>query len=322
MILFLHGSDTYRSRKKLQELQQKFFNEVDKQGYNLTVLQGADATASDLIQAVSAMPFMATKRMVVVEEISKMNYDEKEAQSILDTIDSLLEQDTILVVWEAGLGKRDLKEPVFAALLKSKYVMPFESWNSQQVAGWMMEEFKKEGVSIDSEALNYLSLAVEDNLWRAASEVEKLVNYAKANNTTSLDKKAVSLMVASGVYDNIFEMVDAVSQGNLKGALKRLHDQIEAGNHELEIVGMLFRQFRLLRQVKDGLQNNQSPDEIAKHFGIHPFVVKKMSSQARSISDDDIAESYQMLVDLDASIKSSGLSPTLLLSTTVAKIAA
>lgn len=320
MIIFLHGSDTYRSRKKLQELQQKFFNEVDQQGYNLTVLSGAEASVAKIIESISTMPFMASKRMVIVEELSKMNTTDKEEESLVEIMESLLEQDTIFVVWEAELGKRPFKTPVFQVIQKSKYIMPFESWNPQQVAGWMAEEFRKEGIAIAPDALHHLSLSVNDDLWRASSEAEKLINYAKANKLNSLEKKEVSLLVVGGVYDNIFELVDTVSQGNLQGALKRLHDQLQAGSHELEIVGMLFRQFRLLRQIKDGLSSGQSPDAIASHYGIHPFVVKKMSGQANQISDEAIQESYQALISLDASIKSSGLSPTLLLSKTVAGI--
>ena len=120
MIIFLHGNDTYRSKKKLQELQQKFFNEVDKQGYNLTALSGHDCTIEKIIEAVSAMPFMATKRMVLVEDLSQMNIGDKEEQSMLDVIQPLLESDTIFVVWEGELGKRQLAEPIFSLLQKSK----------------------------------------------------------------------------------------------------------------------------------------------------------------------------------------------------------
>jgi DNA polymerase-3 subunit delta len=320
MIIFLHGSDTYRSRQKLKDLQTKFKKEVDPQGYNLSFLSGKDTTMSQVLDALSAAPFMATKRMVIVEEITNLDCSDKEEESFCSLAESLLEDETIFVVWEAGLGKRDLKKSILQPLLKSKYVMPFEAWNAQQVAGWMNQEFQQAGITINGDALQHISLAIGDNSWKAASEVKKLIAYAQANQKTQLTREDIALMVPEGALDNIFELVDAVSQGRRSEALKRLHDQIRSGNHELEILGMLVRQFRILQQVKDGLDQRMTPDQIASHYGMHPFVAKKMSSQARRFNQETIRQSYELLTDVDHAIKSSGLPPNMLLSKTVAEI--
>lgn len=320
MILFLFGKDTFRSRQKLAELRQKFFNEVDPQGYNLNVLLGADATVGGIIDAISATPFIASKRMVVLEEYSKMSPNEKEEESLLETVEQLLEGDTIFVVWEQELNKQQQSKPFFKLLARSKYVMPFEAWNQQQVAGYMAQQLKEQGVSINSDALQYLSLAVDDNMWLASSELKKMIHYALAKGLSVIDKEAVELLVSSGAQDDIFALVDAVSAGNPKTALDRLHDQLAVGSHELQIVSMLHRQFRLLQQIKDGLSQGMSPDDIAKNYGIHPFVVKKMTRQAQNISQQAVKEGYDRLNELDAKIKSTGLDPTLLLSKTVAQL--
>jgi len=320
MIVFLFGKDTFRSRQKLAELRQKFFNEVDPQGYNLKVLLGADASVGDIIDAISAAPFIASKRMVILEEYSKMSLNDKEEASLLEVTEQLLEGDTIFVVWEEELSKQQQGQPFFKLLSKSKYVMPFEAWNQQQVAGYMAQQLKDQGLTINGDALQYLSLAVDDNMWLAASELNKLVHYAKAKALSVIDKEAVELLVSSGAHDDIFALVDAVSEGNPKIALDRLHDQLAVGSHELQIVSMLHRQFRLLQQIKDGLSQGLSADDIAKNYGIHPFVVKKMTRQANNISQQAVREGYDRLNELDAKIKSTGLDPTLLLSKTVAQL--
>lgn len=321
MILFLHGSDTYRSRQKLKELQIKFKTEVDPQGYNLSVFIGNDTTFSKLMDALSASPFMASKRMVVLEELSKLSFSDKEEETFLEILERLLEEETIFIVWEGALGKRDLKKKVFAQLQKTNYVLPFESWDAQQIAGWIHQELQQEQIAIEGEALQYLSLAIGENLWQAANEKEKLLAYAQANKLDTIRVKDVSLLVAGGAQDNIFALVDAISQGNEQEALQRLHDQLQSGSHELEVLTMIIRQYRILAQVKDGIERGLSPDQLAKQYGLHPFVAKKMSSQARRIEFSSIQKAYDLLEQVDRKMKSSGLSMTTLLSTTTEKLA-
>lgn len=321
MILFLHGSDTYRSRQKLNEIKDKFIKEVDPQGYNLSLFVGADTDISKIMDAALASPFMAEKRMVIIEELSAVKMSDKEQEQFLELIDTLLEQETIFVVYEGALGKRDLKKKIFAALQQSKYVIPFEAWNAQQIAGWLAQEFQQAGITIQPDALQSLSLAIGDDMWKAKSEFNKLLAYATGSNLQTIDLATIKLLVAGGVQDNIFELVDAVSQGRERDALKRLHDQLQSGSHELEILSMLMRQYRILQQIKDGLDHGLTPDQIAKQFGMHPFVAKKMSGQARMFSQEDISKAYDLLVCLDRGIKSSGLSGKLLISTTVSHLA-
>jgi DNA polymerase III subunit delta len=321
MILFLHGSDTYRSRQKLKELKDKFIKEVDPQGYNLSLLLGSDTTISAVMEAAMASPFMADKRMVILEELSALKMSDKEEAMFIEIVGTLLEQDTIFVVWEGALGKRDLKKKIFKAIQQTKYIIPFEAWNAQQVAGWMAQELTNAEITIGNDALQSLSLAVDDDLWKAQSETKKLIAYCKGNQRNSLDNEAIKLMIAGGSQDNIFALVDAVSQANTKDALMRLHDQLKSGSHELEILSMLMRQYRILQQVKDGLDKGMAPDQIAQSFGLHPFVAKKMSGQARKFSQEQLSVAYERLTTLDKMIKSSGLSGKTLASITVGHLA-
>jgi len=320
MLLFLHGSDTFRSRQKLKELTDKFKKEVDPQGYNLSTFIGGQVEFGKIMDALHASPFMANKRMIVIEELSKLKLSDKEQESLLLQIDNVLEDETILIIWEGALGKRDLKKKLFTAVQKTKYILPFESWNAQQIAGWINQELQQVGITIDGAALQYLSLAIGENLWQASSEKNKLIAYAQANNLTNLDVKAVSLLIAGGAQDNIFALVDSISQGNEKEALKRLHDQLTSGSHELEVLTMIIRQYRILTQVQDGLQKGMTADQIAKEYGMHPFVVKKISTQARSFDQASLQKAYRLLKGVDKKMKSSGLSMTTLLSMTTEKL--
>jgi DNA polymerase III subunit delta len=320
MIIFLYGADTYRSRQKLKEIKDKFRREVDPQGLNLSVLSGAQAKVGQLMDALSASPFLARKRMVVLEQLSEMDPTDDQKDALIDMFGRLLESDTVFVLWEEELGKRDLSGKLFKAVMKSKLVYEFASWDSRQVAGWMMQQLKTAGVTLEDRAWAYVSLGVGDNMWLAASETEKLIHFAQGSGKMSLSLDDTKDLVAAGLQDDVFALVDAVSKRQGREALWRLYQQLDSGSHELELLSMIIRQFRIWQQVADGLASGMTPDMIAKIYKMHPFVVKKMSAQV-SGSSLPVHQVYRLLADTDAQIKSTGIAADVLLSRAVAKLA-
>ncbi len=322
MILFLHGGDTYRSRQKLKEIREKFQKEVDPNGYNLLVLDGNTIKSEHLAQAISASPFLAPKRMVIVEQLSKLSLSEEEEESLVGVIKRVMDEENILVVWEEELKKKELSAPVFKAVQKTQFNFAFEPWNHQQVAGWVRQRLSEQGIDIAPAALQHLSLSVEDNLWLAALETDKLIHYAQANELKRLDDSHVKNLVAGGAQDNVFALVDAVSANDLKKGLYLLQDQMKAGSHELEILSLLFRQYRLLAQAKDAQKKGMPAAETAKAYQMHPYVAGKMLSQTQRFSEAQLADTYKQLLRADKLMKSSGLPMDILLTKAVAQITA
>ncbi len=49
MIIFLYGPDTFRSRRLLREMKDKFIKDADQDGDSLDIVDGQSATISSLI---------------------------------------------------------------------------------------------------------------------------------------------------------------------------------------------------------------------------------------------------------------------------------
>ncbi|MBI4121954.1 MAG: DNA polymerase III subunit delta [Parcubacteria group bacterium] len=321
MVIFLHGVDTFHSRQRLHEIIAKFRRDVDPQGYNISVLQGADTSCQAVISALSSAPFLARKRMVVLEKYSDLSLKAEETESLAAAASAVMDSDTVLVVWEEALEKKMMKDPVVSILAKSKFVMDFPALDQPAVASWMRERLQAEGVQLAPDAWTYVAIAVDDNDWLASSEVNKLVAFAQARGLTRLDAGSVRQLVASGVRDNVFALVDAVTDKRPAEALSRLRDQLKAGSHELELVSLLFRQYRVLQQIHDGLAEGLPPDSIARVYKINPYVVKKLLPKCRHLDTAAIRKGYALLTGLDREIKRSGLDASLLLSRTIARLA-
>ncbi len=321
MILVFHGADTFRSRQKLREVLEKFRRDVDPQGYNTSKLDGRTTTCQAIVSALSAAPFMARKRLVLVEQLTQLDFKKDEEATMVSIVEQMLASDTVFVVWEEELGKTEWKSPVFAALKASPYVAEFASLDASQVSGWMRQRLAAAGVQLDNAAWAYAAMSVEDDLFRASSECDKLAAYAQAVGKATLTLADIKPLIAGGLHDDVFALVDAVSQGRAGASLALLQDQLASGSHALEITTMLVRQYRILQQVLDGLQQGLPPDRIASIYKMHPFVAKKMASQARQVKPGQIKRAYDVLTRLDVDLKSSGLPSETLITAAVAHLA-
>ena len=69
MIIFLYGQDNFRSRLKLNELKDKYLEEIDKLGSGLKIINGAKASFSEITAAVSPSSLLSKKRLIIIEDI-------------------------------------------------------------------------------------------------------------------------------------------------------------------------------------------------------------------------------------------------------------
>jgi len=90
------------------------------------------------------------------------------------------------------------------------------------------------------------------------------------------------------------------------------------GQHPLPIFAMICRQFRLLLQTRELIDDGAVAASIAPLLGLRPFVAAKMLEQCRNFSMAELEDTYRRLLDIDVAIKSSQIDAELALVTFVA----
>jgi DNA polymerase-3 subunit delta len=118
---------------------------------------------------------------------------------------------------------------------------------------------------------------------------------------TLLDVERVSIVSAQG---NVFELVDALGQGDGKKAQRVLHQLLEE-EEASELWGMVIRQFRLLLQARELLDTGASIPEIQKALGLYEFVAQKITNQAKRFSLSALESIYHKLLEIDEGAKTS-----------------
>jgi len=193
---------------------------------------------------------------------------------------------------EAATTEGEIKVAVHAYTLPKRWEMP----------RWIEMQAKNLGGTIVRDAAVRLSDMVGEDPRVAIQELTKLLTYANfARPVTLLDVEQVSFTSAQG---NIFELVDALGLGDGKKAQYVLHRLLEDGE-AFELWGMVIRQFRLLLQAREMLDEGKGIPQIQKELGLHEYVAQKITAQAKRFSLPQLESIHHKLLEADEGEKSS-----------------
>ncbi|PIS04833.1 MAG: DNA polymerase III subunit delta [Candidatus Buchananbacteria bacterium CG10_big_fil_rev_8_21_14_0_10_42_9] len=310
MLIFLYGEDTYRSRQKLHELKAKFIADVDKSGLNIDILIGKNATAQTIQQSYLTAPFLAKRRMIIVEDFFGLRPNKENCEAILNALRR--QSENILIFWDGEI-KTPLHKPgkeLLNNLKNEKLSQEFSALEPHELKRWLSKYCQDKNLKIESNALDLLLDWVGNDLWRLVNEMEKLKAYAAGKKIT---KTEIELLSIGSFDDNVFNMTDAIGKRQHALALQLLEDQFHLGINHLSLLATITWQFKNLLAVKSLAGENLNEKAIAKTTKLHPFVVKKSLQQVSNFSLEELKLIYNRLLETDQALKNSATSPQALL---------
>jgi DNA polymerase-3 subunit delta len=304
MILFLHGEDTYRSLRKLGEIRAKFLRDVDPSGLNVADLDAHNQDLGELQAAVSAMPFLAKKRLVVarhfIEETGK-----KEAEALAAMLKKIPEE-TILVVYESASAKDLSDSPAFEPLKKLQHYPEFSPLAGRNLSEWVRAEAKSREFEFEPASFEAYLASAGNDLWRLSGELDKLSAYAAATSRT-IDASALAALTELQVESDLFGFIDAMAVGDAARAAELLEVLLDQGGSEVMLLSRLQSHVRNLLLAADISSTGQmTKDRLAKELGVHPFVAGKLAAQVRRFDFARLKAAYLSLIDADLKLKTGG----------------
>jgi len=323
MIIFLYGEDTFRSRKKLKELKDKFLREVDPSGNSLVVLDGGKIDLEKINEAASPQSLFARKRMIVVENIFRSKSKDL-ASKVLIFLNNRerLADENIIVFWDEELAATDKKNALFLFLAKQQFSQEYKSLSNVETATWIRKTVTEAGAQIREAATMQLIAFFGSDLWQLSNEISKLLDYKQIGvlkQATIIELSDVNELCRGQVDANIFALTDAIGARNLSLTLELLEREIEAGAVDVYLLSMILRQVKILIQVRESLDEGLGHREIISKLKLHPFVAQKSETQARNFTLDYLKNLFSELVEIDAKLKTGRGSALALIEVLFAK---
>ena len=297
-------------------------------------LQGNQAKPAELFNLTNALPFMDSRRLVVVEGLlvtqerrsgrsrGRTGGTGSTAQSMggwedLAQIVPQLPETTVLVFTDGPLSDNN---PLLRLMRPLSQVQALTAPSGEGLARWIKETVQRKGAGISPSAIKRLTDLVGSDLWTLDQEIEKLSLYAAGR---SIEEPDVGDLVSQVREANIFAAVDAMIEGRPGVALRLLHQLRQDGRDVSNIIAMVERQLRLLALAREHLDNGVSQRDLGSRLGVtSQFVLRKTLNQAQRLSRQDIVRQYRGLLEADLAVKRGNMDPDLALELLVADQAA
>ena len=301
MIFFFYGPDAFRARQKIDEIKDKFHQQIDPAGHNVHYLNDQDFQLEKFFNLVNNQGFLAAKKLIIIKDLWQVPDFKTYEPAILAWLQRQKNSrdENYLIIWQTG------QLPAASQLAKKlkslQYAQAFEQLTDRQLQTWLQYQAKQLGVSLTGEALNLLQALVGQDTWQLYLELHKLAH--QGQTTISLDQ--VRQSVTAKTSDSIFQLIDACASHNKKLAHSLINEQLANGVEPLYLLAMIIRQFRLIIKAKDLLQRAKNSYALSASLKLPPFVAKKLLAQAQTYSPAELRRIYALLSDLDWWLKNS-----------------
>lgn len=327
-IYLLNGDDEFAIASIVDELEQKLGDPATA-SMNTTHLDGNSYNLEQLASIVNALPFLATRRLVILTHpLARLSgLGAKEAQKKFTDQLNHVPSTTALVLVENHLltSEKERKKGKihwlerWALEHKEKVLLrSFPAPKGGEMVKRIQNMAQKAGGHISSDAAGLLAALVDNDPRLASQEIEKLLAYANYKRPIELDD--VQALTADTGQGDIFALVDALGNRNGRQAMSMLQRLLEYQDY-YAIFGMIVRQFRLLILAREVMDQGGQVDEIVRQcgqfFNYQPFVAKMLFGQAQHFALPDLERVYHRLVEIDEAVKTSQMPERLALETFV-----
>jgi DNA polymerase-3 subunit delta len=333
LIYVLWGTDRFTRDEQVRGLKRRMLAEPCGE-YNLSVLSGDDVTVRDVRAVADALPFMADRRLVVVEgllgrlagqakpagqrgrggrarpagsagQASSTAPDDGPIQELVAMLRDL--PPTAALVFVESTLDPALVESWLPA--DRAHVRGYQRPRPGDLGRWIERRAKQHGGRLEAAAVRQLSQLAPDDLGLLDAEVLKLLTYADGRPVTLDDVR----LLAATPEVTIFALLDALGQGQRGPALAHLRQLFQRGERSEAIIPQIAGSLRRLIQARELLDQGLRGQALASRLAVHPFVAEKTERQARQYRVEQLEAALRLLLHADRAIKTGEAEPELAL---------
>jgi DNA polymerase-3 subunit delta len=284
----LTGLNSFSLREQVRARLQAFIHEYGD--FGLERLNAAEASYGKLLESVQAMPFLAAKRLVVIDAPATNKELAENIESFLQTVND--ETDVLFIE-----PKFDKRSTLYKTLKKQTNFQEFNELDEAALSRWIVTNVKEQGGELSLADARYLTQRVGLNQLRLSNEIAKLLNYSSRITRQSIDE-----LTTPTPQSTVFELLDAALAGNKQKALQLYQEQRQQKVEPQAILGLLAWQLHILAMVKAA--GTKSVAEIAGEAKLNPFVVRKAASLGKHLTQTALKQLVEQALRLDIQLKS------------------
>ncbi len=299
MIKLLIGENSFEIERALRQITADFNGIVER-------IDGSTLQLAQLPDLLMGVSLFATARTVIIRDLGP----NKAIWPVLGDWLPRISDDIHLVLVES---KPDKRTTAFKALKNQATVHEFQPWTDRDTLvaeRWVNDESKKLGIDMDKSSVHALVRWVGIDQWQLFHALEKLALV----DIVSVD--VIKNIIEPNPIENVFNLFDTALRGDVNDLRQTLRI-LEQSEDPYRLFALLSSQVFQLAAVANATKD----DNVAKDFGIHPYVVSKLQPIAKKIGKSGAAKIITIFAAADDDMKLSRAEPWLLIERALIKVA-
>lgn len=300
------GDEEYLMNVALEELKNKYI-EDSFENLNYVYLDGKYTLLQDLINACETLPFMSSKKIVVLKDTSafleniKDNTEKKFYEYMEDLGDYL-----ILIFVDSTLAIKKTTR-FYKFFNKKNMAVEFTKLTDVDLRNWsntILKKYNKKispaDISYFIENTSYRSKNLNLSLYDLENELLKLINYS---SNEYIKKEDIDKILIKSIDTNIFELLDSINKFDADTSIKVFNNMYLNNEPIPRIFFMIIRQIRLLLSYKLYNDKGYTGKLIQDKLGIKDYEFKKIMSQASNFKTSQLERIMEYLLEMDLRLK-------------------
>lgn len=309
VVYLFHGDDIVSINEAIADLRSRVGSPSTAE-LNFSILDGRSVSVEQVETACQTLPFLADRRLTVIKYPQALMQNGANRKRILDSLETLPDKCAVVLFEPQPLqSPRDKRNGIQHYLQKWAASMGGKVYVRESILphmpGWIIQRARKMGGEIEPRAANRMSSLVGSDVYLAEHEIVKLLTYVNYERpVTEADVVELTALQQDGF---IFDFVDALGDRDRKKAVNEFH-RLLADSDVQNIFGMIVRQFRLLVQSREIIDQRGGEREIASKLGVPGFVGEKLAHQAKQFSQAQLDAIFHRLLEIDSRLKTGQMS--------------
>ncbi|MEX1376099.1 MAG: DNA polymerase III subunit delta [Eubacteriales bacterium] len=255
-------------------------------------------------ESADMLPFMAEKRIVIVDSYKKFyvpkgQYKSEDMKAAVEQIGEIADKkNSDAIIFFLCRGKVDAANPLFKVFKSKDLEVSYNKITEKEKAEVLKKTADENGMDISISVINFLIKFTGGDLLMLENELAKLQAYKKGAITA---KDVERVCHASADY-NVFNMIKAIDAKREHEALRILKDMLRGGEYIGGIVSLIERQYRTYAFIEDmqsEFGGSVNYAEMEKRIGVKSFVIEKMYKQGLRIEKEKRDKILRMCTDAD-----------------------
>lgn len=309
-VYLFFGEEGYLKKQYRDKLLSAWNPEEDTM--NFSRFEGKGIDVREVIALGETIPFFAEKRIILLENTGFFKSQSTELADYMGQIPEYL----YLLFVEDEVDKRN---KLYKSVTKHGRAVEFNIQNENTLVRWILQILKREGRKITQRDMDLFLSKTGNDMSNIEKELEKLLCYTMGRDV--ITTQDIEEVCVNQVTNQIFAMVQAVSEQNQEKALQLYYDLLSLKEPPMRILFLLARQYNQLLQIKELKDLGYDVKTIAEKSGIQSFVVKKSLGCLGRYSAQMLRQAVEDFVQAEEEVKTGQLNDVLSVELLIVKYA-